>query len=166
MKKLLIISIFIGVLIFATWFVFTEYLYVVPILVYHHVDDEIYKDSPTVLRENFAQQMQFIHEKDYNVIALDELVDSIQGNYKLPRNSVVITFDDGYQDNYVHAFPILNKFNFPAIIFIATNKIDTKGFLTWDQIFVMQKNNISFGSHTRAHAYLPELEEKELKHLF
>ena len=162
MKKIIILSVFLGVLIFGVWFVSTEYLYVVPILKYHHIDEVIHKDSPTVLVENFQNQMKYIHDKGYNVISLDELVQAINNDRKLPRNSVAITIDDGYDNNYSHAYPIFKKYNFPVTIFVISDWMGKEGYLSWEEILEMNKNNISFGAHTRTHAYLPELKDKEL----
>lgn len=163
MKKTIIFAVILGILIFVGWFVFTEYLYVVPILTYHHIDEAMHKDCPTVLTENFQEQMEYIHKKGYRVITLDELVEAIKSNRKLPRNSVVITIDDGYEDNYVNAFPIFKKYNFPATIFIITKKIGQDSYLSWDQVKEMNQEDIAFGGHTRTHAYLPEVKDNQLK---
>jgi peptidoglycan/xylan/chitin deacetylase (PgdA/CDA1 family) len=163
MRKTLIAAVIIGVLVFAGWFIATEYLYVVPILVYHRVENISYTDTPTVLAENFSKQMDLIHSKNYNVITLDELVEAIKTNRKLARNSVVITFDDGYENNYKFAYPALKKYNFPATIFIISRKIGQKDYLSWDEIRQMQQNNISFGAHSRTHPYLPAISSKQQK---
>jgi peptidoglycan/xylan/chitin deacetylase (PgdA/CDA1 family) len=163
MRKTLIAAVIIGILAFAGWFVFTEYLYVVPILTYHHIDEETHKDSPTVLVKNFQKQMEFIHDKGYNVITLDELVTATIEKRKLARNSVVITVDDGYRDNYAKAYPVFKKYNFPATIFIISRKIGQKDYLSWDEIRQMQQNNISFGAHSRTHPYLPAISSKQQK---
>ncbi|HOX54234.1 MAG: polysaccharide deacetylase family protein [Candidatus Omnitrophica bacterium] len=164
MKKLLATILVIGVLIYAGWFLAVNYLYSVPILMYHHVDGANKStDSPTVSKENFAKQMELIHKKGYNVISLDALVDATLNKKRLARNSVVITFDDGYKDNYTNAYPDLKKYNFPATIFIITGKIGQIEYVSWEDILEMSKNNISFGSHSRCHRYLPDLEEGEVK---
>src|SRR3989338_1149868 len=141
MKKNIVLSVILGFLIFIGWLIFTEYLYVVPILTYHHIDDVIHSESPTVLEENFSKQMEFIHEKGYNVITLDELVEAIIKNIRLPRNSVVITIDDGYADNYIYAYPVLKKYNFPTTIFLISGKMGQEGYLSWDEILEMSQNN-------------------------
>ncbi len=135
--------------------------YVVPIMMYHNVD---YSDKPRmnlVTPENFAKQMAYLHKHGYHVIAFSELVNSIREKKPLPQKSVVITFDDGYEDNYTNAFPVLKQYHFPAIIFIVTDVVSKPGFLTWEQIKEMEKSDISFGSHTRLHTYLPSLDKAE-----
>jgi peptidoglycan/xylan/chitin deacetylase (PgdA/CDA1 family) len=163
MKKKIILSFILGIVIFAVWFVFTEYFYVVPILTYHHIDEVIHKDSPTVLVEAFQKQMEYIYNKGYHVITLDELINAIKTDRRLPHNSVAITIDDGYKDNYIYAYPIFKKYNFPVTIFLITGEIGKKDYLSWEQIQQMEEDGIFFGSHTRTHAYLPELKDEQLK---
>jgi len=164
MKKLLIIFFTIGVLIFTGWFVGTRYLYSVPILVYHHVDGAVATDSPTVSTAGFSKQMELIHQRGYNVITLDSLVNAAQNKTRLARNSVVITFDDGDKDNYLNAYPVLKKYNFPATIFIITQKVGQNDYISWEEMSEMMKNNISFGAHSRSHFYLPDLNEEGLQY--
>jgi peptidoglycan/xylan/chitin deacetylase (PgdA/CDA1 family) len=133
--------------------------YTVPILTYHDFGYAGIQVSP----DNFARQMRFIKEKKYNVISLDELLEGIKEREKFTHNSVVITFDDGYQDNYTYAYPLLKKYGFPATIFLITNKIGVdRKFLNWDEIKEMQGSNISFGGHTKNHVYLPEISSKDI----
>jgi len=130
--------------------------YVVPIVTYHKIETDSHPDHLLIVTtEHFEQLMSFLKEKKYNVISLDELVTSIRNKKSLPRNSVVLTFDDGSVDNYENAFPILKKYGFPATIFITPRLIGRKGYLSWDQIKEMDKAGIVFGSHTLSHVYLP-----------
>jgi peptidoglycan/xylan/chitin deacetylase (PgdA/CDA1 family) len=91
----------------------------------------------------------------FQVISFDDLVEGIKKGHVFARNTVVLQFDDGYEDNYKYAFPILKKYGFPATIFLISDKVNTPDFLTWDEIKEMEKNGISFGAHTRHHVYLP-----------
>ena len=157
-------KIFIGILgvLFVAVFVFVVWVkdkYVVPILVYHHVD-YVPKGTlslNTVSPSNFERQMRYLRNNDYIVLRLYELVNLIESGEPIPRKSVVVTFDDGYEDNFKYAFKILKKHVIPATIFIVTDLVGTPGFLTWDEIKEMQERGIFIGSHSRRHPYLPEL---------
>lgn len=89
----------------------------VPILMYHHVSP-----SPglvTVSPETFHAQMAWLADRGYRSIGLAELAAFLQGQ-PLPKKSVVISFDDGYLDNYIHAHPVLKAFGFKAVLFLIT----------------------------------------------
>ena len=88
----------------------------------------------TATPEDFTAQMKFI-ESQYNVIALDDLNHAVMHDAPLPANPLLITFDDGYLDNYENAAPILKEFGFPAVIFLATSRMDqpTAPFW-WDRL--------------------------------
>jgi peptidoglycan/xylan/chitin deacetylase (PgdA/CDA1 family) len=137
--------------------------YVVPILNYHSVNTIAFTDTPAVNPEVFARQMEFIRKNGYKVISLDEYIQKRLAGEKL-INTVVITFDDGYDDNYTYAFPILKKYHFPATVFVVAKDINKPRFLKSGQIREMEKDGITFGSHTINHAYLPAvLEEEDLR---
>jgi peptidoglycan/xylan/chitin deacetylase (PgdA/CDA1 family) len=87
---------------------------------------------------NFEKQVRFFKNK-YNPIHLSTLVEAIEGKLKLPPNSVILTIDDGYEDNYSVAYPILKKHNVPATIFLATDFIDQQKWL-WPVklLFILQ----------------------------
>ena len=161
MKKKLFIGLAIVLVISIVGYSYVAQFYVVPILMYHHVDTVSHDGTNNVLLNNFSRQMEFLHRLSYNVISLEELVKGIKANKKFPRNSIVITFDDGYKNNYLYAFPCLKKYNFPAIIFIPSDLIGQKNLLSWDEIRQMLKSNISFGGHSRTHRYLPEIKNKK-----
>ena len=129
--------------------------YTVPVMMYHSVD---YADKPEanwVSPELFERHMAYLFYHKYHVISLDELVDSIKEGRKISKKSVVITFDDGYENNYTYALNILKKYGFPATIFIPSDFLDTHGHLTTQQVKEMAQQKIDVGSHSRTHAYLP-----------
>jgi len=131
--------------------------YVVPIMMYHNVN---YNDTPTantVSPQNFERQMLYLRDRGFHVLSFDELVRLINHEEPLPKKSVVITFDDAYEDNYTFAFKILKKFGFPAIVFAPSDLIGQDGHLNWEQVGEMAESGIAFGSHTRHHSYLPDL---------
>jgi len=100
------------------------------ILMYHCVlkDNDWQKQylqpSLVVSQRTFDKQMAFL-SKHYNVISLKELVKILQNKQPLPSKCAVITFDDGWRDNYLNAYPVLKKYNVPATIFLTTSFIGT-----------------------------------------
>lgn len=107
-------------------------------LLYHQIVDHnsTFLDKGPVVHhrlEDFEQEICFLKD-NYRIIGMDEFADSINSVNFNPRPSVVITFDDGYLDNYLLAFPILKKYQVPAVIYVATGLVGTNG-MTWpDQI--------------------------------
>jgi len=100
----------------------------IPILMYHHIN--YHEDgSVTISPEDFEAHLKYLTQKKYKSIFMDELLDYIEGKKKLPPFSVAITFDDGYLDNWVYAYPLLKKYNFKATIFLVTSRPKEKGSL-------------------------------------
>ncbi|MCK5180799.1 MAG: polysaccharide deacetylase family protein [Candidatus Omnitrophica bacterium] len=130
--------------------------YVVPVIMYHQVTHTERPQSNWVSPENFEWQMAYLKDHGYNIIRLGDLVEATQAGRSLPRKTAVITFDDGYENNYTEAFRILKKYGFPATIFVSTDKVGTEGRLTWAQMKEMLASGIDIGSHTQTEAYLPD----------
>jgi peptidoglycan/xylan/chitin deacetylase (PgdA/CDA1 family) len=105
--------------------------------------------------QEFDEQMEYLYYSGYTSISPDELLDYIQFNKPLPDKAVLITFDDGYRDTYVHAYPILKKYNFSATVFLITDYVGTNNnYLDWNQIKEMYNHGFVFGSHTLNHIEL------------
>jgi peptidoglycan/xylan/chitin deacetylase (PgdA/CDA1 family) len=131
--------------------------YVVPILMYHHVGIPSGKwRLNTVSEKSFEHQMAFIKRHGFQVVSFDHLVTGMKEGQQFARNTVVLQFDDGYEDNYKYAFPILKKYGFPAMVFLVSDWVDTPDCLTWDQVKEMEKYNFLAEAHTRHHVYLPK----------
>jgi len=91
----------------------------VPILTYHHVNP-LEEDMVTVSVNHFEEQMSFLKRKGYHPLFVSELVEWMEGKRDIPQRSVVLTFDDGFWDNFQYALPILRKYHLKATIFIVT----------------------------------------------
>jgi peptidoglycan/xylan/chitin deacetylase (PgdA/CDA1 family) len=121
----------------------------IPILMYHSISDTpIGTPELSVTQKAFDEQMHYLTSNGYTPINLDEIDNCSQ--YKKP---IVITFDDGYVDNFNCAYPILKKYNIKATIFMVTKYIGLGGFLSKDQI-VNMGDLVSFESHTVDHVRL------------
>ncbi len=136
--------------------------YVVPIIMYHRIDDRAEVSKLSVMPESFKRQMSFLKRHNYNVVRLEELPDLLESG-KIPYKTIAITFDDGYENNYENAYPVLKEIGLPATIFISPGLIGRENFLTWNQVVEMSESGvISIGSHTMSHAYLPDLSQQYL----
>ena len=136
--------------------------YHVPILGYHRVGEYRGDHVPTVSPEAFERQLQFLAKRRYRVILLDEVLSCLSRGERTPPRSVVITFDDGYEETYTVAWPLLRRFGFPAIVFITPAEVGLRGFATWEQVAAMAKDGMTIGSHTMNHRYLPLVGEEQL----
>lgn len=104
------------------------------ILVYHRVNDENDRFFPGTPTAVFAAQMDYL-ASNWSVLALEDAVEGLRGG-GLPRNAIAVTFDDGYKDNYVNAFPILKRLSIPATVFLAVGSIGSGQPLWHDRVFV------------------------------
>lgn len=165
-KKLAVVVLIIGILAGVLGFIAPKY-HVVPIVMFHRVEAVGEYKPNSINPKTFEFQMEYLAQHQYNVIPLSELVEAIRSNKQLPPKTAVITFDDGTEDNYTIAFPVLKKYNFPATIFMVSGFIDHEGFLKKTQILEMKDSVINFQSHTKTHAYLPEiLPENQRREIF
>jgi peptidoglycan/xylan/chitin deacetylase (PgdA/CDA1 family) len=130
-----------------------------PILIYHHIRESSSSDSGalrrmTVSPEIFERQMKYLQDNGFHVVPFASLEDFLTEMKGLPTKPVIITFDDGWEDQYTRAFQILEKYYYPATFFVVTNYIGDRGFLSLDQLRAMANAGMSIGSHSRSHPHL------------
>ena len=142
----------------------------VPILVYHGVFPHHPGQTPEqvaydVAPEAFEAHMAYLRDHNFHVASLAEYVAALESGNALPDRSVVITFDDGRENQYVHAFPILKQFGYTATFFVYPNPVGRRAeFMTWDQIREMQVAGMTIGSHSYTHPYLTRIADpRQLK---
>ena len=132
------------------------------VLNYHKVDDM--DISLSIPPREFDAQMKYLKDNDYHTITPDELYAALDGEGELPENPVLITFDDGYADNYENAYPILKKYDFKATMFVISDFVGNKAhYITWDEAREMSKNGITIESHTVDHRSMTDLTNEQLK---
>ncbi|MEL7598058.1 MAG: polysaccharide deacetylase family protein, partial [Clostridiaceae bacterium] len=112
----------------------------VPVLMYHSIGYE--KDNPVRLPvENLEKQMKYLKDNNYTTLSLDELYDYFENNKPIPEKSIVLTFDDGYLDNYTKLYPVLKKYGLKGTIFVITKAIDKeKDYLLSSQLKELDKS--------------------------
>lgn len=148
------------------------------VLTYHRVNDRLPQGGLVVHPREFKKQMRFLYfyRKQFQVIGVRDVLkylnDSAENRAKdkRSRTKILITFDDGYRDNYIHAFPVLKKYRFPAVVFLTTSYIGSyykkecyqdspwrRDYLDIDEINKMMQAGIDFGAHTAHHPHLKEI---------
>ena len=132
-------------------------------LLYHHISESVEDKIHYVTPSQFEAQMAYLFKHKYKIISENNLVEFVRERIPLPLNSILLTFDDGYEDNYSEALPVLEEFGFKAMIFISPNLVNKQGYLTYKQIKKTIKRNFFYGAHTLTHAHLLNLSEKEIK---
>jgi peptidoglycan/xylan/chitin deacetylase (PgdA/CDA1 family) len=113
-------------------------------------------------RITFESQMRYLKENGYQVITAEELSAFLEYRRGLPRKSVLITMDDGYRSVYDIAYPILQKYEYKATLFVYTSFIGvSKLAITWNQLKEMKASGFTIGSHTIYHSDLTQPKEGE-----
>jgi peptidoglycan/xylan/chitin deacetylase (PgdA/CDA1 family) len=133
----------------------------VPILMYHYISAppagaDIYRRDLSVTPVLFESHLKYLMDAGYHAITLDDLLYALAQGRELPAKPVILTFDDGYEDNYANAFPLLQKYNMVGHFFIISDFVNQKrpGYMTWPQIEEMAAAGQHFGSHSRDHPSL------------
>lgn len=146
----------------------------IPILMYHSISDELEEKMPEYYRVNtrpkkFLQHMEWLHYQNYSIIDVDEALRRVQNSTLIPDRCVVLTFDDGFRDFFVNAWPVLKYFRYRATVYLPTAFIgeSRKVFkgrecLTWKEVRELHRQGISLGSHTVNHPTLYGLPWEEI----
>lgn len=137
------------------------------VLAYHDVRDDVAgeydRDQYAVSTHNLILQFTWLRENGFQPVSVDEIIAAANDGPPLPDRAVLITFDDGLSSVYTKAYPLLKLFQYPAVVSIVTNWIETDakvsyggtdrtgtGFLTWEQINEMQESGlVEIASHSQ-----------------
>lgn len=125
---------------------------------YHYISappnlSDVLRVDLSVLPENFDAQMNWLAQNSYHSIDFIDLYYYLAVGDPLPDNPVIITFDDGYIDQYENAFPLLQKYGFTATFFILAGPADVAAspYLTWSMISEMAAAGMDMQVHGRDH---------------
>jgi len=140
----------------------------VPILVYHYIREPQFGPSDSdrqyeVTPVRFAEQLAYLKREGFTTVHLADIVAAFSVGKPLPEKPVIITFDDGRDNQYTEAFPLLEKFGFTATFFVFTNAMDRPGYMTWDQLAELRDAGMEIGSHGIYHPYLTKLPDEEMQ---
>lgn len=129
------------------------------VLMYHLIQDHPFTDytSLFVRPTELNQQLNLLSQRGYRFLFAEDYE-------KTSTPSVILTFDDGYEDNYTEMYPILQKYHAKATIFLISDQIDRPGYLSRAQIKEMSNSGlVSFQSHTKTHRDLTKLSEADVR---
>lgn len=141
----------------------------IPVLFYHSLDES--GSILSVGEDNFLKQIKYLVERGYSSLSISEFKECLKsGNF--PKKRILITFDDGYKNN-IGAVKVLKKFNFSAVIFVATNFIGKFNdfckedvprlpMLTREDILYLSKMGVEFGAHSHTHRNMTDLTGQEI----
>ncbi len=128
-----------------------------PTLMYHHIEDltlakKLGQSGLAVSPAYFDSQMNYLATHGYQTIDPQKLVSFFQSGAAISAKSVLISFDDGYDDFYTNAYPTLKKYNLKSILFLPTGLVGNPGYLTWSEIEEMHASGlVLFANHTWSH---------------
>ncbi len=129
-----------------------------PTFLYHHIqshESAVAKGQTalTVYTDIFRMQMQYLKDRGYNIVSMNDLINFFDAGTPIPPKSILLTFDDGYRDFYTDAYPILSSLGFKSTMFLATGLENNSDYLIWDEIPSMGLT--LFANHTWSHKSLP-----------
>ena len=141
---------------------------ILPIITYHQIanlptNSSANVQSITVSPNEFKKQLSYLAINGYQTIYFSDLMDFMKKQCLLPTKPVILTFDDGWVEDYLIAFPELVANDMVGTFFPPTNWVDhdAKGVISWSQIQEMSLGGMEFGSHTESHSWLSQLPREE-----
>lgn len=140
-----------------------------PTLMFHHVGDtppdaDEIRTGLTVSREEFETMMAYLSQAGYHTVSQRQLFRALFYGDPLPAKPVMLTFDDGYRDNFTLAAPILKQYGLVATFYVVTGDIGNPEYMTWEQVSELDRMGMDVGSHSASHPDLTQLAAADLKH--
>jgi len=134
----------------------------ISVLLYHRFDEDRFPTTTTSSAQ-FEQHMAYLKSHGYTVLSLDQLADCVEGRRSTPEKAVVITIDDGFISEYEKAVPVLRRYGFPFSIFVFTNAVGRKNYMSWEQLRRMEAFGGEAGCHTHTHPRLINLKPEQVQ---
>jgi peptidoglycan/xylan/chitin deacetylase (PgdA/CDA1 family) len=125
----------------------------VSVFVYHRFGDARYP-STNISLQTFTAQLEWLKSNDYQVLPLGEIVRRLRAGKDLPDRCAVLTVDDAYRSFLAGAMPLLQRFDYPATLFVSTDAVGGEDFLSWEELRELAREGVEIGSHTASHSYL------------
>lgn len=166
---MLYILIFIIIFLLIIYLKFKNY---VPILMYHRIA-HVPGDRNSLPKERFEEQLAYLSAHGYHTISADDLYQYLTAKKPLPKKPVLLTFDDGYVDNYHQALPLLQKYNMQAVVFPIYNWLGKENkwenfgkqltkTMTVNELKLWQQAGMDIQPHTASHPFLTQCTDEQL----
>lgn len=139
-----------------------------PILMYHKITSTCQQDNLSVSLQHLEKQFQYLKKYHFTTITFKELIEHVCNNHPLPHRPIMLTFDDGYKDNFELMYPLLKKYFLKANIFLVAQFIDEcsngsqRQYLNLDEINQMDGGMVEFGFHSFSHKSYSDLSLNEI----
>lgn len=133
----------------------------VPILLYHRILPDEPPSRYTIEPDTFGGQMAYLERLGCQTITLSQMRQAILSGAELPPHAVILTFDDGNEDNFTYAFPIMQRYGFTGTAYLVANRIGSEGFLSRAELREMIAAGWEIGSHSMTHSDLTLLDRSE-----
>ena len=138
----------------------------VPILVYHNVrfvSSQPFSTDSAVSPELLERHLLYLKEHGYASISFSALLAYFAKGTPLPEKAVILTFDDSWKGQFVHALPLLKKYGYTATFFVWTDMVGQHDRLSWTDLEQLARNGMSIGGHGKSHASLVGLGSEALQ---
>jgi peptidoglycan/xylan/chitin deacetylase (PgdA/CDA1 family) len=129
----------------------------IPILIYHHVIPGGGSPVLHVSPGGFEQQLQYLQSNGYQSVSSADLANCLEYGAPLPERPVILSFDDGWENQYQYAFPLLQKYGFTGTFYVVSGYLDHQNFMTTAQLKTMMAAGMVIGGHSRTHPTLAGL---------
>tara|TARA_B110000027_G_scaffold133601_1_gene162528 strand:- start:1617 stop:2666 length:1050 start_codon:yes stop_codon:yes gene_type:complete len=130
------------------------------VLMYHRFEENKYP-STNIKIADFIEHLNLIKKKQFKFVKPTDFENSLLNNKK--EKKILLTIDDGFKSFYDQAWPILKKEKIPFILFVNTREVGTRGYMSWNEIKEISKQNFAhIGHHSHSHEYLVDMKDQEI----
>ncbi|MBK9944162.1 MAG: polysaccharide deacetylase family protein [Kouleothrix sp.] len=135
-----------------------------PILMYHYIRWVDAAADPmgynlSITPAEFEQQIAWLQQQGYHSVTMATAQGCVRGEGACPPRAIALTFDDGYEDAYTNALPILQRYGMVGTFYIVNSLVGQPGYMTWDQLAVLRDAGMELGAHSVSHLNLTTLDQ-------
>lgn len=130
------------------------------VFLYHRFDEPKYA-STSIASDVFAEQLAYLQEHQFRVLSLAEIVRRLRTGEALPEKCAAISVDDSFLSFQEKAMPLLRLYQYPVTLFVNSDSVGTRDYLSWKQLRSLMLEGVEIGNHSATHDYLIELREGE-----